>query len=210
MSSSGNARGGAWCAVRSAPQWFNLDTLEPCNPPPPEMPLGDIRTWTQDGRKLALVRARVMSGQDRWTMPPGTWFETEGADESPPAALNRSRVDLGTVQGTEVPCRPSTPILGQVGEAWRRESLLGGQKGLIVLRSSRPDAIAERPVSLLHLWMRHRHPRLRGPELDRRTQRLLERLRGDRRGRPSAVAHAALAAFGPSTWVEHELSLIHI
>ncbi|MEC7280272.1 MAG: hypothetical protein VXV98_09610, partial [Candidatus Thermoplasmatota archaeon] len=40
--------------------------------------------------------------------------------------------------------------------------------------------------------------------MDRRTQRLLERLRGDRRGRPSAVAHAALAAFGPSTWVEHE------
>ena len=204
LSSSGNARGGAWCAVRSAPQWFDLDTLEPCEPPPPEMPLGDIRTWTQDGRRLALVRARVMSGQDRWTMPPGTWFETEAADENPPAALNRSEVNLGTVRGTEVPCRPSTPILGQVGEAWRRESLLSGQKGLIVLRSSRPDAIAERPVSLLHLWMRHRHPRLRGAELDRRTQRLLERLRGDRRGRPSAVAHAALAAFGPSTWVEHE------
>lgn len=204
LSSSGNARGGAWCAVRSAPQWFDLDTLEPCEAPPPEMPLGDIRTWTQDGRRLALVRARVMSGQDRWTMPPGTWFETEPPDESPPAALNRSQVDLGKVRGTDVTCKPSTPILGQLGEAWRRESLLMEQEGLIVLRSSRPSPGAERPESLLRLWMRHRHPRLRGTELDRRTQRLLERLRGDRRGRPSAVAHAALAAFGPSTWVEHE------
>ena len=204
LPSSGNARGGAWCAVRSTPQWFDLDTLEPCEPPPPEMPLGDIRTWTQGGRRLALVRARVMSGQDRWTMPPGTWFENETPDETSPAALNRSEVSLGTVEGTDVPCMPSTPILGQLGEAWRRESLLMDQKGLIVLRSSRPDPVAERPVSLLHLWMRHRHPRLRGTELDRRTQRLLERLRGDRRGRPSAVAHAALAAFGPSRWVDRE------
>ncbi len=204
LASSGNTRGGAWCAVRSAPQWFDLDSLEPCEAPPSEMPLGDIRAWTQGGRKLALVRARVMSGQDRWTMPPGTWFETEAADEKPPAALERSGVDLGTVQGTDVPCKPSTPILGQLGEAWRRESLLKGQQGLTVLRSSRPEAMARRPESLLRLWMRHRHPRLRSTELDRRTQRLLERLRGDRRGRPSAVAHAALAAFGPSKWIEEE------
>ena len=204
LPSSGNTRGGAWCAVRSTPQWFDLDSLEPCEAPPPEMPLGDIRAWTQGGRRLALVRARVMSGQDRWTMPPGTWFDTGNPEEQPPAALDRSGVNLGTVRGTDVPCKPSTPILGQIGEAWRREALLNGQDGLTVLRSSRPKPVAERPESLLHMWMRHRHPRLRGTELDRRTQRLLGRLRGDRRGRPSAVAHAALAAFGPSRWVKHE------
>jgi len=84
-------------------------------PPPSDVSLGDIRTWTQGGRRLALVRARVMSGQDRWTMPPGTWFETEPPHETAPAALNRSSVNLGFVQGTQVPCRPSTPILGQLG-----------------------------------------------------------------------------------------------
>ena len=170
MPSSGNTRGGAWCAVRSTPQWFDLDSLEPCEAPPPEMPLGDIRAWTQGGRRLALVRARVMSGQDRWTMPPGTWFETGNPEEQPPAALDRSGVNLGTVRGTDVPCKPSTPILGQIGEAWRREALLNGQDGLTVLRSSRPKPVAERPESLLHMWMRHRHPRLRGTELDRRTR----------------------------------------
>lgn len=206
LASSGNTRGGAWCAVRSPPQWFDLDTLEPCDPPPSDVSLGDIRAWTQGGRRLALVRARVMSGQDRWTMPPGTWFETEVPHESAPAALNRSSVNLGLVRGTQVPCRPSTPILGQVGEAWRREALLKSQHGFTVLRSARPEPMAIRPESLLRTWMRHRHPRLGDAELDRRTQRVLDRLRGNRRGRPSEVAHAALAAFGPSTWVEGEAS----
>lgn len=206
LSSSGNNRGGAWCAVRSPPQWFDLDTLEPCDPPPAEASMGDIRSWTHGGRKLALVRARVMNGQDRWTMPPGTWFEAEAPNETPPAALNRSTINLGNIRGTEVPCRPSTPILGQVGEAWRREALLLEQRGLTVLRSSRPNPMAERPESLLRTWMRHRHPRLTEGELNRRTQRVLDRLRGNRRGRPSEVAHAALAAFGPTTWVKHDTS----
>lgn len=211
FSSSGNNRGGAWCAVRSAPQWFNLDTLEPCDPPPSDLTLGDIRAWTQGGRKLALVRARVMSGQDRWTMPPGTWFEAEPPTETAPAALNRSNVNLGNIRGTDVACKPSTPILGQLGEAWKREALITSQQGLVVLRSSRPKSMAQRPESLLRIWMRHRHPRLSDAELDRRTQRLLDRLRGNRRGRPSEVAHSALAAFGPTVWVSenttfHELA----
>lgn len=209
--SSGNMRGGAWCLLRGPPVWLNRSDLSRTLPPREGLGPGSILTWSEDERPIALVRGRILDGGPTWTMPPGAWFDLHDASDVPaPQMLREGTVELGRVQGTSVTCKPTTPVLGMLRDAWRRERTLREGDGVSIARSSRPAELPRRPVGLLSVWLRRKHPRLDVTELERRGKDLLRRLQAGLGRRRTALERAALTDFGPSTWIAGDVDHLEL